>query len=214
MTRLSMVAPLVAVLALISLARDADAGARRSRPVKTGQTTCWDTLGTVVTCAGTGQDGELQRGEPRAYVDNGNGTIKDNRTALTWEKLCNDGSIHDKDATYTWGPAFTDKIAMLNTPPCFAGFCDWRLPNRFELETLVNLGATKPAVSPAFKTGCPAGCTVLTCSCTAPDKYASSSSFQPDFAFSVWYVDFEYGSAFGDQKIGIPYHVRAVRGGS
>ena len=29
---------------------------------RTGQTTCYDTSGTPIACAGTGQDGELQMG--------------------------------------------------------------------------------------------------------------------------------------------------------
>jgi hypothetical protein len=32
--------------------------------LKTGQTTCYDTAGTVITCTGTGQDGEFQAGAP------------------------------------------------------------------------------------------------------------------------------------------------------
>jgi hypothetical protein len=91
----------LAILSTLVLARDAAAGARRSRPVKTGQTTCWDADGKVIACAGTGEDGELRRGEPRSYQDDGNGTIRDKRTALTWEKLANDGSIHDKDNLYS-----------------------------------------------------------------------------------------------------------------
>jgi len=55
----------------------------------------------VIDCAGKGQDGELRRGEPRAYQDNGDGTIRDKRTALTWEKLSDDDSIHDQDNQYT-----------------------------------------------------------------------------------------------------------------
>jgi hypothetical protein len=41
----------------------------------------------------------------RAYVDNGDGTITDSKTGLMWEKLSDDGSIHDWDATYTWADA-------------------------------------------------------------------------------------------------------------
>ena len=33
-----------------------------ARVGKTGQTTCYDVAGTVIDCAGTGQDGELQPG--------------------------------------------------------------------------------------------------------------------------------------------------------
>jgi len=52
---------------------------------KTGQTICYDTSGNVISCAGTGQDGEIQAGvawpEPR-FADNGDGTITDNLTGL------------------------------------------------------------------------------------------------------------------------------------
>ena len=217
MVRLPMIAPLVAVLTLTALAHEADAGARRSRPLKTGQINCWNQNGTEIACAGTGQDGELQRGEPRAYLDLGDGTIRDQRTALMWEKLSDDYSIHDKDNTFTWTEAFSVKIAMLNTPPCFAGFCDWRLPNRLELETLFNLGTKNPAVSAPFNTGCALGCTVLTCSCTAfsysGGYYYWSSSTYMDSRQNAWLVNFNVGNVFSGSKFS-SYYVRAVRGGS
>ena len=37
----------------------------------TGQTTCYDASGTVISCAGTGQDGDIQAGVSVSYVDNG-----------------------------------------------------------------------------------------------------------------------------------------------
>ena len=211
MTRLSMVPPLVAVLALTTLAPEADAGARRSRPLRTAQTTCWDSSGNVIPCAGTGQDGDLRRGEPRAYQDNGDGTIRDQRTALTWEKLSDDGSIHDKDAMYTWAQAF-EKIDDLNTPPCFAGFCDWRLPNVMELQTLVSWGNFDPSVSAPFDTGCVPGCTVLTCSCTLVSGYWSSTSAEHKPA-NAHVVGFGTGNVFNVPKTTTD-SVRAVRGGS
>lgn len=213
MIRPSLVVPVVtAVVLLAGITHEADAGAKRSRPVRTGQTTCWNTAGTVIDCAGTGQDGELQRGEPRAYLDLGHGTIRDQRTALMWEKLSDDGSIHDKDNSYSWANAFTVKIATLNTPPCFAGFCDWRLPNTFELYSLVNLGNRNPAVSLAFVTGCTPGCTALTCSCTIGGDYWSSSAGAGDPQFA-WCVGFFEGDTRELYK-NFPIHVRAVRGGS
>jgi hypothetical protein len=213
MIRLSLLAPLVTVLTLTALVPEADAGARRSRPVRTGQTTCWDTAGTVIDCAGTGVDGDLRRGEPRAYQDNGDGTIRDKRTALTWEKLSDDGSIHDWDNVYLWDEAF-EKIDDLNTPPCFAGFCDWRVPNRFELESIVDLGTMDPAVSAPFNTGCAPGCTVLTCSCTFSGVHWSSSSAAGAGNIG-WGVNFFVGSANRNYlKATESYFVRAVRGGS
>jgi hypothetical protein len=193
--------------------RSASAGARRSRPVKTGQTTCWNASGTAIACAGTGEDGDLQRGEPRAYQDDGDGTIRDKRSALTWEKLSNDGSIHDKDNTYDWADAF-GKIDDLNTA-AFAGFTDWRLPNESELETIVNRGTLFPSVSPDFNTACPSGCTVLTCSCTLSpiDEIAWSSTTYVKTPSSAWLVNFYDGTAYTDAK-SVLHHVRAVRGGS
>ena len=202
---------LAAILVLTALAAEADAGARRSRPLKTGQTQCWNDDGVLIACAGTGMDGELRRGEPRAYLVNGDGTIRDQRTALTWEKLSNDSTIHDGDFLFTFDQAL-GKIDTLNTPPCFAGFCDWRLPNRFELETITNLALTQPAVSAPFNTGCVNGCTVLTCSCTATYYHWSSTAFagNPQVA---WIVDFYDATPFPRFRQ-LTAHARAVRGGS
>jgi hypothetical protein len=73
--------------------------------------------------------------------------ITDRRTALRWEKLSDDESIHNKDQLLDWHEAFA-KIAALNTPPCFAGHCDWRLPNVIELESLVHYGTGGPVRAP------------------------------------------------------------------
>ena len=202
----------LAILSTLVIGHEAAAGARRSRPVKTGQTTCWDAAGNVIDCAGTGEDGELRRGEPRAYLDNGNGTIRDKRTALVWEKLSNDGTIHDKDNTYTWADAFT-KIDDLNTA-AFAGATDWRLPNENELETIVDRGTVFPAVSSIFDTSCASGCTVLTCSCTVSAEmiFWSSTSYVNSPA-SAWLVNFYDGTAYVDVK-SASKRVRAVHGGS
>src|SRR5438034_4539784 len=131
----------------------------------TGQTTCWDSSGTVIPCTGTGQDGDLQKGAPLSYTDNGDGTLTDNNTGLVWEKQSSDGSIHDMGNAYTWDNAFAAHVATLNSTS-FAGHNDWRLPNVRELESIGNFGNTNPSVSPAFNTECAPGCTVTTCSCT------------------------------------------------
>jgi len=157
---------------------------------ETGQTICYNTAGSVIACAGTGQDGELQKGLANSFTDNGDGTITDNLSGLMWEKLSDDGTIHDKDNTYTWLTAVTSKVATLNGGGGFAGHTDWRVPNRFELETLVNLGAVIPSTYSAFNTACPASCTVLTCSCTQSSNYWSSSTYQgtPTIAWNVYFT--------------------------
>jgi hypothetical protein len=116
---------------------------------QTGQTTCSDTSGTVITCSGTGQDGELQVGaawpNPR-FVDNGNQTVSDNLTGLIWTK---DGNViqardpgFDTDRTagdglVTWQHAL-DYIKKLNQEN-YLGHNDWRLPNVIELESMVSI---------------------------------------------------------------------------
>ena len=132
-----------------------------ARVLKTGQTGCYDPSGSGngISCGGTGQDGELQKGLVRSYTDNGDGTVTDNQTGLTWEKKSDDGSIHDKDTLYTWSDAFSVFIAGLNTAS-FAGHNDWRLPNRFELESLVDLGQENPSIDAAFNNNCIPACTV------------------------------------------------------
>jgi len=155
---------------------------------------------------------------PARYADNGDGTIRDAVTGLVWEKLSNDGSLHDVDGLYTWYDAFGVKIAALNTPPCFAGHCDWRLPNRRELESLVDAGRRAPAVAPAFHSSCTPGCSVSACSCALSaqaDYFWSSTSYvdSPDLA---WAVNFNVGDVNAFDKgrtVPIRYSVRAVRGG-
>ena len=136
----------LALAALLLVTTEADATRpTKGRPIKTCQTTSY----------GPGSDGDLQKGLSPMFNDLGNGVIKDQRTGLFWEKKSRDGSIHDMENTYTWGESgspysmngtmVTVFLAALNTPPCFGGFCDWRIPNRKELETLHDLGAGDPA---------------------------------------------------------------------
>ncbi|MCZ6570417.1 MAG: DUF1566 domain-containing protein [Deltaproteobacteria bacterium] len=177
----------------------------------TGQTSCWDSSGTVIPCVGTGHDGEVQAGAALAYVDNGDGTITDLNTGLMWEKKSDDDSIHDQDTSYTWDNAFALHITTLNDPIApFAGHTDWRVPNLKELQSLVDL-APSPTVDPAFNTGCVPSCTVASCSCTPPSFYWSSSTFaiSPTLA---WAVLFSSGVGAVQAK-SMTLFVRAVRGG-
>jgi hypothetical protein len=119
-----------------------------SRVPKTGQTGCWDQAGSAINCAGTGQDGEFQKGvsvDPR-FTDNGDGTVKDNLTGLIWLK-----DITCYNHGMTWADALTASNTLADgacglTDGSVAG--DWRLPNAKELQSLFEYGGTVEALPP------------------------------------------------------------------
>jgi hypothetical protein len=187
----------------------------------TGQTSCWDSDGSAIDCAGTGQDGDIQAGATLSYTDNGL-TITDNNTKLEWMKqddndslgtiICDPGSYPgnlDKNCLFDWDGAFAF-VAELNARN-HAGYSDWRVPNVKELQSIVNHENFDPAVSVEFDTGCVFGCTVDACSCTNTGLYWSSTSFA-DGSFVAWGVFLSSGIVNLDDKSEFK-HVRAVRGG-
>lgn len=117
-----------------------------SRVAKTGQNTCFDPMGNVISCAGTGQDGELQKGvawpDPR-FTENKDGTVTDNLTGLVW--LQNAGCF---DAL-SWEDALKACNCLASPSP---GLSDgskagaWRLPNLFELRSLMDYSEHSPAL--------------------------------------------------------------------
>jgi hypothetical protein len=200
----------------------------------TGQQLCYDTAGTVVACAGTGQDGEIQASVPRSFIDNGDGTITDAASGLMWEKHDDNttGGMHSYRRTLTWENAFR-KVRVLNgdstgciaagspdncctgagTGTCtpFAGHSDWRLPNALEMYSLLNYSTYDPAISGEFHNGCTLGCTTATCACTwgsAVDYWTSTTRL--DTPGSAIYVGFYNGLSSGSPK-GATNVARAVR---
>jgi hypothetical protein len=170
-----------------------------------------------VTNLGSKSDGFLRTGVSRTFTDNGDGTITDLATGLMWEKKDNNDGIHDKDNTYTWssgsgsldGTAVTSFLASLNAGSGFAGHKDWRLPTRFELETLVDVGKSAPSTVPQFATACPTTCTVTTCSCTRSGSYWTSTNFVTD-PVGAWAIRFDNGDTTAIDKTTALF-VRAVR---
>lgn len=141
-----MLLPLASILLLlVSPPRTSAATIQLPR---TGQNTCYDAIGVVIGCAGTGQDGETKAGVPwpaPRFTDNKDGTVIDNLTGLIWLKdaNCTDtvGGISRDVGLMPWSAALAwcNKLARGRcglADDSTAG--DWRLPNINELKSLVD----------------------------------------------------------------------------
>ena len=168
---------------------------------KTGQTDCWDAFANPQSCTGTGQDAESQRGvsvSPR-FVDNGNGTVKDNLTGLTWLKNTNCFGLVD------WTTALDDSNTLASgacglTDGSVAGA--WRLPNIKELQSLADFGQYNPAL--------PAGHPFT--GVTANGQFWSSTTAAGG-QNGAWTLKFDGGSIAGGSKLLSTLRVWPVRGG-
>src|ERR1035437_5992644 len=83
----------------------------------------------------------------KTYSDNGDGTVTDPTTGLTWMR-CAVGQTWDGSTctgttayAYTWNQAYALMGRMT-----FAGHGDWRLPNIRELQTIVDWSVYSPAM--------------------------------------------------------------------
>ncbi len=149
------------------------------------------------------------------FVDNGDGTVTDNLSALVWEKKDELDGIHNKDTTYSWttsdgdltdedGTVFTDFLATLNAGEGFAGANGWRLPTFVELLTIVlpepYICVTNPCIDPIFG--------------PTNDPYMTSTTYG-NLLTSEWLISFSDGSAGTGvgKSNAIYYYARAVRGG-
>ncbi len=113
-------------------------------PYKTGQTSCYNVSGNVISCAGTGQDGEYQSGLPHSVYSGPNQhpvytndyTTTDTTTGLVWQSCptglsgvsCNVGSFNNSyqdDCVYLNG---------LNGGVGYSGRNDWRTPDIQEMD--------------------------------------------------------------------------------
>lgn len=184
--------------------------------LKTGQALCYDQVGTVISCAGTKQDGELQLGVPRSFtgpaahaIYTSDYTTTDNATGLVW-KSCSQGLSGPACATgtaqtLTWANADSDptwgcnSLNSANSGNGYAGIKTWRVPTRMEFETLVDHNAS--AAPWSFAAAFPA---------TVSSMYWTSTAYQPS-ATKVWTLNFFTGFFGGNLKTNA-YNVRCISG--
>ena len=189
-----------------------------SRPARTGQTSIIPLDVTGIA----GADGKLQKGvtwpSPR-FTDNTNGTVTDKLTGLIWLKAANYNSTTETTGTATW------KIALTFCNTLKSGQCgltdgstegQWRLPNRFELESLLYLAyggnSPKVALSNDAGTGMWVNGDVGSSFTDVQSVYYWSSTTHAVGTGDAWYVNLSDGSVYYDGKMNARY-VWPVRGG-
>jgi len=152
---------------------------------KTGQTTLY----------ATGDDGDLRMGipwpDPR-FTDNGDGTVTDNLTGLMWTE----------NAQLILGQMnWHDALTACNDLD-FAGYNDWRLPNVRELFSLIDFGASGPAL--------PVDHSFI----NVQHWYYWTSTSRVDDGDRAWYVNMRLGGIHDPAKSESSYcYVWPVRGG-
>ena len=122
-------------------------------------------------------------------VDNGDGTVTDTGSGLMWQKNTT------AQVTYTWQDALSYCQSL-----SLVGYSDWRLPNRNELQSLVDYSRSNPALDP------------LLAPYTGYFLLYWSSTTNADDTSSAWFVSFVNGQDGYTKKSGSLY-VRAVRAG-
>ena len=140
-----------------------------------------------------------------AFTDNGDGTITDSTTGLVWDK-CSRGQVWDNTTppgtctgtanSHTWAAALTEATAANSAS--HRGQADWRLPNRTELESLIQINALSPAIDGTYFPATP------------NNSYWTSTSYAPSPA-NAWVVDFGDGDTYSYKTN--TFHVRLVRSG-
>ena len=138
--------------------------------------------------------------QAKTYSDNGDGTVTDPTTGLTWMRCAMgqewDGATCSGTAkTYTY-----EEAKALTGTVSFAGHGDWRLPNIRELLTILDRAVDDPAID---KTAFP----------DAPSLIFWSSSYNANVLGFAWHEAFT-NCYFGNQDYRYyNFGVRLVRGG-
>lgn len=132
------------------------------------------------------------------YVDNGDGTIKDKQTGLTWQK-CTFGQ--NNDATCTGGPGtsvdWVTALATCSSLP-LAGKT-WRLPNLKEMQSTFDRSrATSPLIDTSFFPS------------TGNTGYQNSNTYLNNATFS-WVINYLDGHQPNSTKAGVTI-LRCVTG--
>lgn len=136
-------------------------------------------------------------------VDNRNGTVTDSATGLMWKK-CAEGLSGAGCTTGTAQQLKWQQALQRGANTTFAGYSDWRLPNKNELESLVERSCENPSINVTAFPGTPSNKVGLS-------DFWSSSPYAGN-SYEAWYVNFNGGKVTGYGKNSTKY-ARLVRVG-
>jgi len=127
------------------------------------------------------------------------GTATDNRTGLMWMRCSlgqewNGKTCRGQAAILSWSAALKEGATQ-----GYGGYDDWRLPNKNELESIVEGRCQAPAINVKIFP-------------LTPSAYYWSSSPYAGVSHGAWSIDFGYGGVNASVKSG-KIHVRLVRDG-
>ncbi len=154
------------------------------------------------------------------YQDNGDGTVTDVQTHLQWMRCAlgqtwNGETCTGEAKTYQWEPAL-GAAKVVNYQGGYAGYRDWRMPNREELLSLVYCSSGSPEIWNSTGNSCQGDYARPTIDATAfpqtpASHFWSASPYAGDSDYA-WYVYFNFGYVNWYYRSGA-FHVRLVRAG-
>jgi len=143
------------------------------------------------------KDSIIESSPESDYLFHSDGTVTQKKTGLMWVR-CSvgqqwDGSVCKGEAAiFTWAEALN--LANLEK---FAGYDDWRLPNKNQLESIVEGRCVEPSVA-------------LEVFPSTQSAFYWTSSPYAGLGTGAWSVDFGYGVVTATEKSG-KLNVRLVR---
>ena len=152
-------------------------------------------------CAATcpGNVGALNPTPSSEFLTHGDGTVTHITTGLMW-KQCNEGLTGTSCSVGSATPMLWQDALTTAKNSTFAAYTDWRLPNKHELESLIDHRCFSPSINDNIFPGTAA-------------YYTWTSTTVSSDVFSAWVVYFRYGNSFLYVKSLGDAVVRLVRSG-
>jgi hypothetical protein len=118
---------------------------------KTGQTSCWDSAGTLLdaaACLLSGQDGAYQAGADTDFTRSepvtGEYIVTDNLNGLVWQ---DNAAANGMNVRWNTASAFCTSLSSSS----YGGYTGWRLPTIKELESIVDYELNSPKINAVFQ---------------------------------------------------------------